>query len=385
MPSTAAALARRLRPPSHLALWTRSIAGGGACPDAFLSSLFASAAAVRPRIAFTEPHDGRIIRAAAQVAARGLARPVLVGGRAAIARSAAAASTSLGALLDAGVHILDPDADGGRAGRYAADLAAARAHRGVTPAAAAAAVAGDVHTFAALAVRAGDVDGVVSGATSASRDVLRPALALLARPPPPGAARRLVSSVFFMCMTGGVRVFSDCAVVVAPDAGELATIALDAAATAAAFGVGARDGVRVALLSYATHGSGVGAGVGMVAAAAKGAAARAPRGVFVDGPLQYDAALSPEVATTKLGADVGEVAGRANVLVFPDLAAGNIAYKAVQRASGCLAVGPVVQGLLSPVNDLSRGASVEDIVATAAVTAVQVGQARRERERAAAG
>lgn len=297
-----------------------SPAGDGACPHTFLSSLFAAAAAARSRLLFPEPYDGRVLAAAAQLAARGLAAPVLLGREETIRADAAAAGVDL-----AGCAFLDPTADAATLDAYAAELAAVRRHRGVSLADARAAVL-DPNTYAALALRAGVADGVVSGAATPTADVVRPALTLLRRPapadaPPDAAAtlasapppRSLVSSVFFMCFPSGVTAFADCAVNVAPSAAELATIALDSAATAAAV---AGLTPRVALLSYSTKGSGSGGEVDRVAAAAAAAAARAPDGVAVDGPLQYDAAVSPRVAAAKLGAaNVGPVAGRANVLM----------------------------------------------------------------------
>jgi phosphate acetyltransferase len=174
----------------------------------------------------------------------------------------------------------------------------------------------------------------------------------------------IASSVFFMCLADRVLVYGDCAVNLDPDAAQLADIAISSADTAARFGVTP----RIAMLSYSTGGSGAGADVDKVAAATELVRRRRPD-LPVDGPIQYDAAVDPEVAAAKLPGS--SVAGRATVLVFPDLNTGNNTYKAVQRSAHAVAVGPVLQGLRKPVNDLSRGATVRDIVNTVAITAIQ--------------
>jgi phosphate acetyltransferase len=199
---------------------------------------------------------------------------------------------------------------------------------------------------------------MVSGATHTTAHTIRPALELLRGPD------GLVSSVFFMCLADRVLVYGDCAVNVHPSAEQLAGIAVASAGTAARFGVEP----RVAMLSYSTGGSGSGEDVDRVREATALVRSRAPD-LSVEGPIQYDAAVDAGVARTKL--PDSEVAGRATVFVFPDLNTGNNTYKAVQRSAGALAVGPVLQGLLRPVNDLSRGATVQDIVNTVAITAVQ--------------
>ena len=301
---------------------TRAICGAhvaspaieGTSSAAFLDGVFAAARSASARVLFPESSCARVLAAAAQLAARGLARPLLLGSPSAVAAAAAAAGVDV-----SGCGVVDPAADAGQLAAWAGVYAAARAHRGVTRASAAAAIAADPHIFAALAIRAGVADGVVSGAASPTAALVRPALELLTRrhgcddPAHPSHCHRLVSSVFFMCLPTGVVTFADCAVNVAPTASDLATIALDSAATAAA--VGATPHPRVALLSYSTHGSGGGEGVERVAAAAAAARAAAPAGVEVDGPLQYDAAVSARVAAAKLGKGVGPVAGRANVLM----------------------------------------------------------------------
>ncbi|MDP3967254.1 MAG: phosphate acetyltransferase, partial [Nocardioides sp.] len=218
----------------------------------------------------------------------------------------------------------------------------------------------DVSYFGTMMVELGLADGMVSGAAHTTAHTIRPALEVVRTTD--GVS--IVSSVFFMCLPHEVLVYGDCAVNPDPDAAQLADIAISSAATAAAFGVTP----RVALLSYSTGASGTGSDVEKVSAATALVRRRAPD-LPVDGPLQYDAAVDAGVAATK--APDSPVAGRATVLVFPDLNTGNNTYKAVQRSSGAVAVGPVLQGLRRPVNDLSRGATVRDIVNTVAITAIQ--------------
>jgi phosphate acetyltransferase len=209
-------------------------------------------------------------------------------------------------------------------------------------------------------VRAGLADGMVSGAAHTTAHTIRPAFEVIRTAP--GTA--IVSSVFFMCLADRVLVYGDCAVVPDPDAEQLADIAISSAATAARFGVEP----RIAMLSYSTGESGSGADVDKVRAATRIASQRRPD-LPIEGPIQYDAAIDPQVARVKL--PDSPVAGRATVFVFPDLNTGNNTYKAVQRSAGAVAVGPVLQGLRQPVNDLSRGALVADIVNTVAITAIQ--------------
>ena len=206
----------------------------------------------------------------------------------------------------------------------------------------------------------GEVDGLVAGAIHNTAATIRPALQLIkARP---GA--RAVSSVFFMCLPDQVLVYGDCAVNPEPDAELLADIAIQSAASARALGI---DPI-VAMISYSTLGSGSGSNVDKVREATEIVRRREPD-LIVDGPLQYDAASIRDVALVK--APDSAVAGRANVFVFPDLNTGNTTYKAVQRSANVVSMGPMLQGLRKPVNDLSRGASVDDIFYTIALTAVQ--------------
>ncbi|RIK14789.1 MAG: phosphate acetyltransferase, partial [Acidobacteria bacterium] len=266
-------------------------------------------------------------------------------------------AAALGLHLDAAA-VLDPQTAALR-DDFAQEYARLRAHRGVTVEQAHDVVA-DPAYFGTLMVHLGHADGMVSGAITSTASTVRPALEVIRTAP--GVS--VVSSVFFMCLADRVLVYGDCAINPDPTAEQLADIAVSSAATAAQFGVEP----RVAMLSYSTGGSGSGADVDKVREATALVRERAPR-LPVEGPLQYDAAVDPAVAATKLKDSA--VAGRATVLIFPDLNTGNNTYKAVQRSAGAVAVGPVLQGLNAPVNDLSRGATVRDIVNTVAITGIQ--------------
>jgi phosphate acetyltransferase len=218
----------------------------------------------------------------------------------------------------------------------------------------------DVSYFGTMLVYNGMVDGMVSGAAHTTAHTVRPAFEIIRTVP--GVST--VSSVFLMCLPDRVLAYGDCAIVPNPTPEQLADIAICSARTAAQFGVEP----RVAMLSYSTGESGTGADVDKVRAATELVRARDPQ-LPVEGPIQYDAAVDPSVAATKM--HDSPVAGRATVLIFPDLNTGNNTYKAVQRSAGAIAIGPVLQGLRKPVNDLSRGALVEDIVNTVAITAIQ--------------
>jgi phosphate acetyltransferase len=256
-----------------------------------------------------------------------------------------------------GAQLMDP-AQSDLRGELAEHYRAARAHKGVT-AEQALDIVGDASYFATLLVATGRVDGMVSGATHTTAHTIRPAMELLRDP---DAA--LVSSVFFMCLPDRVLVFGDCAVNPNPNPGQLADIAARSARTAATFGIEP----KVALVSYSTGASGAGADVDKVREAAELLAARHPE-LPMAGPIQYDAAVDPTTGAAKLPGN--PVAGHATVLIFPDLNTGNATYKAVQRSARAVAVGPVLQGLRRPVNDLSRGCTVPDIVNTVAITAIQ--------------
>jgi phosphate acetyltransferase len=217
-----------------------------------------------------------------------------------------------------------------------------------------------------------EVDGLVSGAVHTTANTVRPALQLIKTSPD----AKLVSSIFFMLLPEQVLVYGDCAINPDPNALELADIAIQSADSAAAFGIAP----RVAMISYSTGSSGAGTDVDKVREATRAAQALRPD-LLIDGPLQYDAAAIAEVASQK--APGSPVAGRATVFIFPDLNTGNTTYKAVQRSANVISVGPMLQGLRKPVNDLSRGALIDDIVYTIALTAVQAEQASQKKRRAA--
>jgi phosphate acetyltransferase len=324
-------------------------------PMMFEHALLERARADRRRIVLPEGTEERILRATEVLLRRGVCDVTLLGEENAIRKKAA----DLGIVLDyPGVLVIDPQTSPLRE-RFATLYAEIRAHKNINYELAYDVVA-DVTYFGTLMVQEGLADGMVSGAVHSTAATIRPAFEIIKT----RADAAIVSSVFFMCLADKVLVYGDCAVNPDPDAEQLADIAIQAAGTAARFDVEP----RIAMLSYSTGTSGSGADVDKVRAATDLVRARRPD-LLVDGPIQYDAAVSPAVAATKLPGSA--VAGQATVLVFPDLNTGNNTYKAVQRSAGAIAVGPVLQGLRKPVNDLSRGALVQDIVNTVAITAIQ--------------
>ena len=322
-------------------------------PLAFQADLIERARAERKRIVLPEPDDDRVLQAAAQVLAAGIADITFVGDADYVAKRA----DELGLDLSAAqvVSVNDP----AYLERYAEEFARLRAKKGVTLEQAREKVT-DVSYFGTMMVHMGDADGMVSGAAHTTAHTIVPSFQIIKTAP--GVS--VVSSIFLMAMKDRVWAFGDCAVNPNPTSEQLADIAVTSARTAAQFGVTP----RVAMLSYSTGTSGSGPDVDVVIEATRLAREKAPE-LAIEGPIQFDAAVDEAVAATKLPGS--EVAGKATVFVFPSLEAGNIGYKAVQRSSGALAVGPVLQGLNKPVNDLSRGALVEDIVNTVALTAVQ--------------
>jgi phosphate acetyltransferase len=322
-------------------------------PLMFEYDLIDRARAARRHLVLPEGTEERILRAADILLRRGVAALTLLGDPAVIAAKA----RDLGLDVSAAAMI-DP-ATSPLLERFAPVYAELRAHKGVTLDLARDVVR-DVSYFGTMMVHLGLADGMVSGATHTTAATIRPAFEIIKTVPGLGVA----SSVFFMLLPDRVLVYGDCAVNPDPDAEQLADIALSSATTAAQFGIEP----RVAMLSYSTGTSGAGADVTKVASATSLVRSRRPE-LPVEGPIQYDAAVDPAVAATKLPGST--VAGQATVFVFPDLNTGNNTYKAVQRSAGAVAVGPVMQGLRKPVNDLSRGATVKDIVNTVAITAIQ--------------
>jgi len=322
-------------------------------PLMFEYQLVERARADRKHIVLPESTDDRILEAAAILTRRGVARLTLLGEENRV-RSRASA---LGLDLDE-VAVVSPQ-DPELVERFAAAYAEVRAHKGMTRERARGVVT-DISYFGTMMVHLGLADGMVSGAVNTTAHTIRPALEFIKTRP----GVDTVSSVFLMCLADRVLVYGDCAVIPEPTTEQLADIALSSADTARQFGIEP----RVAMLSYSTGSSGSGVEVEKVRAATALVAERAPD-LPLEGPIQYDAAVDPVVARTKLPDSA--VAGRATVFVFPDLNTGNNTYKAVQRSAHAVAIGPVLQGLRKPVNDLSRGALVEDIVNTVAITAVQ--------------
>jgi phosphate acetyltransferase len=321
----------------------------------------------RAHIVLPEGGEERILRAADILLRRDVCDLTLLGPPDLIARRAAGLGLDLEAAAEpngpARLRIIDP-AESPLREDFAGIYAKLRAHKGVTLDQARDQMA-DVNYFGTMLVHRGLADGMVSGAAHATAATLRPAFEIIKTTP----GTCLVSSVFFICLADRVLVYGDCAVNPVPDADQLAEIAIQCAETAAAFGVEP----RVAMLSYSTGASGHGTDVDKVRKATEIVRGTRPD-LPVEGPIQYDAAVEPAVAAAKLPGSA--VAGRATVLVFPDLNTGNNTYKAVQRSAGAVAVGPVLQGLRKPVNDLSRGALVPDIVTTVAITAIQAHRSR---------
>ena len=311
----------------------------------FRAGLLLKASKVKKRIVLPEGREPRTVQAAKLVIDRKIAVPVLIGKKDEIF----AVAKEQGVALPADIEIIEPSAE-------------LRKSKGMTEDQARAALADNV-MLGTMMLKMGEVDGLVSGAIHSTADTLRPALQVIKCAP----GVKSVSSVFFMCMPGQTYIYGDCAINLNPTAEELAGIAMQCDDTAKAFGLPS----RVAMLSYSTMNSGKGPDADLVREATAIVKAARPE-MLVDGPLQYDAATTPSVGSLK--APGSSVAGKATVFVFPSLSAGNIGYKAVQRsAHGTIAIGPMLQGLAKPVNDLSRGALVEDIVYTIALTAVQAG------------
>jgi phosphate acetyltransferase len=322
-------------------------------PAMFEYELIERAKEDRRHIVLPEGGDERVLRAADILLRRGVVYLTILGDPEDVRARGAALGLDLSEA-----RIVDPSTAMQRQ-EYGRRYHELRKNRGMTEELAYE-TAGDVTWFGTFMVHSGEADGMVSGAAHTTADTIRPAFQIIKSRP--GVS--VVSSVFLMCMPDRVLVFGDCAVNPKPSPTELADIAINSAETAWSFGVEP----RVAMLSYSTGESGKGPDVTEVREATDLVRERRPD-IPVEGPIQYDAAIEPEVAAKKM--PESEVAGRATVFIFPDLETGNIAYKAVQRSSGAVAIGPVLQGLRKPINDLSRGCLVPDIVSTTVITAIQ--------------
>ena len=324
-------------------------------PSAFRYELIQKARAANKRIVLPEGDEPRTVRAAIRCTEKGIARCLLL----ASPERVKFIAESQGLSIPASLEIIDPESI---RGRYVDALVELRKSKGLTAPMAEAQLEDNV-VLGTLMLSLGEVDGLVSGAVHTTANTVRPALQLIKTAP----GSRIVSSIFFMLMPEQVLVYGDAAINPNPNAEELADIAVQSAQSAAAFGITP----RVAMLSYSTGESGAGEDVEKVKAATALVRARHPE-LIIDGPMQYDAASVASVGLQK--APGSPVAGRATVFIFPDLNTGNTTYKAVQRSAGVVAVGPMLQGLRKPVNDLSRGALVDDIVYTIALTAIQATQ-----------
>jgi phosphate acetyltransferase len=322
-------------------------------PQMFEYQLLERARADRRRIVLPEGDDDRILKAAGRLLHRQVAELIILGDEAVVR----ARATELGADISAAT-VINPRTSV-LCDKFAEQYTELRKKKGVTVEQARE-IIHDVSYFGTMLVHNDMVDGMVSGAAHTTAHTVRPAFEIIRTRPDVST----VSSIFLMCLADRVLAYGDCAIVPDPTAEQLADIAISSARTAAQFGIDP----RVAMLSYSTGSSGTGADVDKVRAATDLVRERAPE-LLVEGPIQYDAAVEPSVAVTKM--PDSPVAGKATVLIFPDLNTGNNTYKAVQRSAGAIAVGPVLQGLNKPVNDLSRGALISDIVNTVAITAIQ--------------
>ncbi|MDE4033122.1 phosphate acetyltransferase [Glaesserella parasuis] len=324
-------------------------------PAAFRYQLTELAREAKKRIVLPEGDEPRTVKAVALCAERGIAECVLLAPPADVQRVAEAQGVTLGK----GITIIDPAEV---RENYVARLVELRKNKGMTEVVAREQLL-DTVVLGTMMLEANEVDGLVSGAVHTTANTIRPPMQIIKTAP----GNSIISSVFFMLLPDQVLVYGDCAVNPDPTPEQLAEIAIQSAESAKSFGIDP----RVAMISYSTGTSGAGADVEKVAEATRIAKEKRPD-LIIDGPLQYDAAIMEDVARSK--APNSPVAGKATVFVFPDLNTGNTTYKAVQRSADLVSIGPMLQGMRKPVNDLSRGALVDDIVYTIALTAIQATQ-----------
>jgi phosphate acetyltransferase len=321
----------------------------------FQYNLLKRAQSIKKHIVLPEGTDERVLKAAKELINSDAVKLTLLGNPVQIKDKA----RQLDLLIDfEKISIIDP-VNSEYFEDYANTLYELRKHKNVDIAMAQDLMA-DISYFGTMMVYKGDADGMVSGAVNTTQHTIRPALQLIKTKPNVS----IVSSVFFMCLEDRVSVYGDCAINPNPNAEQLAEIAITSAATSLAFGIDP----KIAMLSYSSGTSGSGEDVERVREATEIVRKRAPY-LKVEGPIQYDAAVDKNVGKTKM--PESEVAGQASVFIFPDLNTGNNTYKAVQRETGALAIGPIIQGLNKPVNDLSRGSTVNDIFNTVIITAIQ--------------
>ena len=323
-------------------------------PEIFKYEIIERARSAKKCIVLPEGEDDRTLKAAEWVRDRDIADLVLLGDKELILKKA----TALGLKQDSGIEIINPT-ESQKFEDYVNTYLEMRKHKNYTMDIARDRMQDSIY-YGTMMIHKGDADGLVSGAVHTTQHTIRPAFEIVKTKP--GIAN--ASSIFLMCLKDRVLIYGDCAVIPNPNAEQLSDIAISSADTAKNFDIDP----YVAMLSYSTGKSGKGPEVVKVREATEIARRKRPD-LHIEGPIQYDAAIDPDVARTKL--PDSKVAGKATVFIFPDLNTGNNTYKAVQRSSGAIAIGPVLQGLKKPVNDLSRGCLVEDIVYTIAITVIQ--------------